>query len=207
MIFSGLLASVEHGVNRVLRMDSTALPRLEHLSGKIIAIDCLSPRLQVFILPSDDGLMLAAHWETEADCTLRAPAAQLMRLALSKDKTAVLHGPDLELEGDSSVLLELFGILQDLELDWEYELSRWLGPVASPLLGSQLRSGARWTSDSMDNLTQSLADYLSEESRALVGHREAQARFDELDQIKLDLERLEARFERLALSLKPSDNA
>ncbi|MGV8916885.1 MAG: ubiquinone biosynthesis accessory factor UbiJ [Pseudomonas sp.] len=207
MILSGLLASVEHGINRVLRMDSTVLPRLDHLSGKIIAIDCLSPTMQVFILPSDDGLLLAAHWETEADCTLRAPAAQLMRLALSKDKTAVLHGPDVELEGDSSVLLELFGILQDLELDWEYELSRWLGPVASSLLGSQLRSSARWTNDSMDNLTQSLADYLSEESRTLVGHREAQARFDELDQIKLDLERLEARFERLALSLKPSDNA
>ncbi|MGH8387204.1 MAG: SCP2 domain-containing protein, partial [Pseudomonas sp.] len=31
--------------------------------------------------------------------------------------------------------------------------------------------------------------------------------FSELDQIKLDLERLEARFERLSRSLDPSDNA
>ena len=28
MLLAGLLASVEHGLNRVLRMDSTALPRL-----------------------------------------------------------------------------------------------------------------------------------------------------------------------------------
>ncbi len=207
MLFSGLLASVEHGLNRVLRMDSTALPRLDRLSGKVIAVDCRNPSLQLFILPGDDGLLLAAHWEAGADCTLRAPASSLLRLAMSKDKTAVLHSPEVELEGDSAVLLELVGILQDLELDWEYELSRWLGPVASPILGGHLRSSARWSRDSISNLTQNLADYLSEESRTLVGEREAQARFAELDQIKLDLERLEARFERLALSLKPSDNA
>jgi ubiquinone biosynthesis protein UbiJ len=158
-------------------------------------------------VPCFYGLVWGAHWAAEADCTLRAPASCLLRLALSLYKTAVLHGPEVELEGDSAVLLELVGVLQDLELDWEYELSRWLGPVASSLLGGQLRSSARWTHDSLANLTNNLADYLSEESRTLVGQREAEARFAELDQTKLDLERLEARFERLALSLKSSDNA
>lgn len=207
MLLSGLLASVEHGINRVLRLDSTALPRLERLSGKVIAVDCRNPSLQLFILPSDEGLLLASHWEVEADCTLRAPAASLMRLAVSKDKSAVLHGPDVELDGDSGVLLELVGILQDLELDWEYELSRWLGPVATTLLSDHLRSRARWSKDSFANLSQSLADYLNEESRTLVGKHEAEARFAELDRIKLDLERLEARFERLAQSSDSSDNA
>ena len=34
MLFQGLLASVEHGLNRVLRLDSTALARLAHLTMK-----------------------------------------------------------------------------------------------------------------------------------------------------------------------------
>jgi ubiquinone biosynthesis protein UbiJ len=113
-------------------MDSTALPRLAALEGKVIEIDCRQPALQVFILPDEEGLMLAAHWEGEVDCTLRAPAGSLAQLALSQDKTAVLHSPQVELHGDSAVLLDLFGVLQDLELDWEYELQRWLGPVATP---------------------------------------------------------------------------
>ncbi len=37
----------------------------------------------------------------------------------------------------------------------------------------------------------------------LVGQAEAQARFDELDDMKLALDRLEARIERLALHLNP----
>ena len=207
MLLQGLLASVEHGLNRVLRLDSTALARLAHLTGKVIAVDCRSPALQLFILPSDEGLLLASQWAAEADCTLRAPAASLVHLALSRNKTAILHSPEVALEGDSAVLMDLAAVLQDLELDWEYELSRWLGPVATQLLGGHLRSRSRWYQQGFASLNQNLAEYLSEESRTLVGQREAQARFRELDKAKIDLERLEARFERLSRSLDPSDNA
>jgi Uncharacterized protein conserved in bacteria len=55
MLLAGLLASVEHGLNRVLRMDSTALPRLAALEGKVIEIDCRQPALQVFILPDEEA--------------------------------------------------------------------------------------------------------------------------------------------------------
>ncbi|MEB0205246.1 ubiquinone biosynthesis accessory factor UbiJ [Pseudomonas sp. CCC3.1] len=207
MLLRGLLASVESGVNRVLRLDGTAMTRLRPLTGKVIAVQGTSPSLQLFILPSDEGLLLAAQWAAEADCTLRAPASSLLRLALSKDKSAILHSPEVELEGDSAALMELAAVLQDLELDWEYELSRWLGPVATALIGGHLRSRANWYQQGFASLNQNLAEYLSEEARTLVGEREAQARFDELDQLKLDLDRLEARFERLSRSLNTSDNA
>ena len=207
MLLRGLLASVENGVNRILRLDSTAMARLQPLTGKVIAVECAAPPLQLFILPSDEGLLLATQWAADADCTLRAPASSLLRLVLSKDKTAVLHSPEVDLEGDSHALMALAQVLQDLELDWEYELSRWLGPVATALIGGHLRSRANWYQQGFASLNRNLAEYLSEEARTLVGQREAQARFDELDQLKLDLDRLEARFERLGRSLNSSDNA
>ena len=207
MLLRGLLASVENGVNRILRLDSTAMARLQPLTGKVIAVECAAPPLQLFILPSDEGLLLASQWAADADCTLRAPASSLLRLVLSKDKTAVLHSPEVDLEGDSHALMALAQVLQDLELVWEYELSRWLGPVATALIGGHLRSRANWYQQGFASLNQNLAEYLNEEARTLVGQREAQARFDELDQLKLDLDRLEARFERLGRSLNSSDNA
>lgn len=207
MLISGLLASAEHGINRLLQMDSTALPRLDRLSGKVIAVQCTSPAFDLHILPSDEGLMLAAEWAADADCTLRAPTSTLLRLALSKDKSAVLHSPQVDLEGDSAALMALAAVLQDLELDWEYELSRWLGPVPTALIGGHLRSRANWYQQGFASLNQNLAEYLSEEARTLVGEREAQARFEQIDRLKLDLDRLEARFERLSRSLKPSDHA
>lgn len=204
MLSAALLAGVELGLNRVLAMDSTALPRLARLHGRIIAVDCQAPAVQLFVLPDGEGLRLAAQWSGAVDCRLRAPASSLLRLLASKDKSAVLHGPEVELDGDSAALLELAGILQDLELDWEYELSRWLGPVGSQLLGSHLRSRVDWTGQALDSLRRNLADYLSEEARSLVGQREADARFAELDRLKLALDRLDARIERLTHRHKPS---
>ena len=75
MLLTGLLASVELGLNRVLRLDSTALPRLAHLTGKVIAVDCRSPALQLFILPSDEGLMQPRTGKplSTAPCARRPP--------------------------------------------------------------------------------------------------------------------------------------
>ncbi|MNE84160.1 hypothetical protein D3C80_1810350 [compost metagenome] len=76
--------------------------------------------------------------------------------------------------------------------------------MASQLLGSHIRSRVSWTSQTLDSLRLNLADYLSEESRSLVGQREADARFAELDRLKLDLDRLDARIERLIQPHKPN---
>lgn len=203
MLRAALLASAERGINRLLRLDPTALPRLARLSGRIIEVDCSAPAWRLFILADEDGLRLAEHWGCEPDCRLRASATSLLRLATSRNKTTILHGPDVRIEGDSALLMSLAEVLQDLELDWEYELSRWLGPVGAHLLGSGVRGQAAWARQSAESLRQDLADYLNEESRALVGLAEGEARFSELDCLKLDLDRLEARVERLIQSLKP----
>lgn len=198
MLIQALLATAEQGLTQILSLDSTALERLSGLQGKVIEIDCLSPPVRLYLLPGSDALKLASQWQAPADCSLRAPAPRLLQLILTQDKTGVLHAADVDLDGDSGVLLELANILQNLELDWEYQLSRWLGPVASQLLGSNLRSSLQWTGSSLERMRHNLADYLSEESRALVGQREAEARFNELDQLKLSIDRLDARIERLA---------
>ena len=143
LLIQAVLAAAETGINRVLRLDGTALPRLRRLSDKVIEVDCLSPPLRIFILPAGDGLHFAAQHEAEVDCTLRAPAGNLLHLALARDKTRVLHSPEVSMDGDSAALLELAGILQSLELDWEYELSRWLGPLATQVLGSGQREASR----------------------------------------------------------------
>ncbi|PVZ09664.1 MULTISPECIES: SCP2 domain-containing protein [unclassified Pseudomonas] len=207
MLERALLASAEAGINRALRLDATALPRLAQLSGAVIEIDCPRPARRLFILPGSHGLTLAGHWEAPATCTLRAPAGRLLELAVRRDKTAVLHSADVELEGDSSALTALTDVLQNLELDWEHEVSRWLGPVGTALLSGHVRLRAQWAQQGAGRLRETLADYLNEETRALVGKREAEARWQELDELKLATDRIEARLARLFPTPDSSENA
>src|SRR5690606_5723240 len=152
MLLQLALAGVERGLNRVLALDATAGPRLARLSGKVIEIDCQAPAVRLFLLPQGEELRLAQRWDAPVDCRLHAPASELLRLGLSHDKVAVLHGPQVDLDGDSAALIDLAGILQALELDWEYYLGEWLGPVAGHLLGSQLRGMAGWAGQSLGSL-------------------------------------------------------
>lgn len=197
MLGAALLAGIEAGLNRILALDATARPRLAALEGRVIAVDCTAPALRLYLLPGGDGLRLAGHWAAAADVTLRAPAGRLLQLVTRRDKTAVLHAADVELDGHSACLLDLAAILQDLELDWEGALADWLGPLGAVALARPLQAAAAWGGDSLANLRPGLADWLAEESRTLVGRREAEARFAELDRLKLALDRLEARCERL----------
>lgn len=202
MLGAALLAGVEAGLNKVLALDATALPRLAALQGRVIAVDCTAPALRLFLLPGADGLRLAGHWEAPADCTLRAPAGRLLELAVRRDKSAVLHAPDVELNGHSACLLDLAAILQDLELDWEGALAEWLGPLGAVALARPLQGAGQWSGDALASLRLNLADWLAEEARLLAGRQEAEARFAELDDLKLALDRLEARSERLVRRLE-----
>lgn len=202
MLGAALLAGAEAGLNKVLALDATALPRLAALQGRVIAVDCTAPALRLFLLPGADGLRLAGHWEAPADCTLRAPAGRLLELAVRRDKSAVLHAPDVELDGHSACLLDLAAILQDLELDWEGALAEWLGPLGAVTLARPLQGAGQWSGDALASLRLNLADWLAEEARLLAGRQEAEARFAELDDLKLALDRLEARSERLARRLE-----
>lgn len=202
MLGAALLAGVEAGLNKVLALDATALLRLAALQGRVIAVDCTAPALRLFLLPGADGLRLAGHWEAPADCTLRAPAGRLLELAVRRDKSAVLHAPDVELNGHSACLLDLAAILQDLELDWEGALAEWLGPLGAVALARPLQGAGQWSGDALASLRLNLADWLAEEARLLAGRQEAEARFAELDDLKLALDRLEARSERLARRLE-----
>lgn len=199
MLTQFALASAETVINRVLTLDSTAHARLLPLAGKVIAIACTMPAVTVYLIPLDTGIQLASQWHAPADCTLSAPAPLLLKLLSSADKTSILHHPEVSIDGSSALLMELADIMQSLELDWEYEVSRWLGPVPTALVSGHLRSSRNWLLQSAHSLHLNTADYLAEESRTLVGNTEAQARFSEIDWLKLDLDRLDA---RIALLLK-----
>ena len=207
MLTDALLASVEAGLNAALRLDSTALPRLARLTGQVILVECSQPRQRLYLIPGPAGLTLARRWEAPAHCTLRAPLGLLVQLAVRKDKTRVLHAPEVTLSGDSTALMALAALLQSLELDWEYELARWLGPVPTALLAGHVRLRASWARRGGSRLIATLADYLNEETQTLVGKREAEARLRELDELKLQTDRLQARFDRLLRTLEASDTA
>ena len=201
MLSGALLRAAERSIAAALARDPVTARRISALAGKRILISSRQPDWQLWLTPASDTINLSTSSDAPADVELHAPASLLARLLVSSDRKAVLQDPDVELLGDSQVLIALQNALADLQLDGEAELARWLGPVAGHAIGSALRRSHQWGRDSRASLRQTLAEYLTEESRQLVGQAEARARAEQLHDLRLQLDRLEA---RVAL-LSPTD--
>ncbi|MFZ2288286.1 MAG: SCP2 sterol-binding domain-containing protein [Halopseudomonas yangmingensis] len=192
MLSQALLAAVERSLAAALRRDPLTAHRLGELQGSRLLVKVSDSNLSLLLLPDAEGIQLLAG-EHEADCSLHAPASVLLQLLVSREPQALLKHPELQLQGDSQLLVRLQQIVADLRLDGEAELERWVGPVAAHALASPLRDAWHWSRSAGDSQRQTLAEYLTEESRQLVGNNEAEVFARHLHQLQLDLDRLEAR--------------
>lgn len=203
MLTQLLLAGADSGINALLELDPPSLKRIRALSGQVLAIHAREPAFTLFVILHRDGLQLAREWQAPADCTLSATCAELWQLATTADKAAALYQPGVSIEGSNALLVELADIMQNMDIDWEFRLQQWFGPVAAGLIGSHLRQRGQWTAANLASLQQRLQDWLTEETRLLVGNNEAESRFAELDRLKLQLDRLEARTALVRRQLEP----
>ncbi|WP_022963647.1 ubiquinone biosynthesis accessory factor UbiJ [Halopseudomonas pelagia] len=197
MLTRALLSGVQRSLAAALARDPLTARRLAQLDGKVILIRAREPDWLLFIVPGSQGVQLLASSDRAPDCTLSAPSALLAQLMVSEQRQQLLQNPAVQLSGDSQVLVSLQNALTGLQLDGEAELARWIGPVAGHTLANMLRTGREWGSQAHSSLGRSLSEYLTEESRQLVGNAEARVSADQLHQLRLDLDRLEARLARL----------
>lgn len=197
MLTRAMLVAVERSLGLALDRDPLTARRLASLQGKTILVQARDPDWQLYLQPGVDGLRLAMDSAADPDCTLSAPSSLLVRLLVSDQRQRLLQDPHLQLSGDSQVLVSLQSALGGLRLDGEAELARWLGPVAAHAVAGMARSGWQWGGEARQTLSLSLAEYLTEESGQLVGNSEARASAEQLYQLRLDLDRLEARVNQL----------
>lgn len=197
MLTRALLSGVQRSLAVALRRDPLTTRRLAELDGKVVLIQARDPDWLLFIMPGPHGLQLHASSDQTPDCTLSAPSTLLARLMVSEQRQRLLQDPAVCLSGDSQVLVGLQNALGGLQLDGEAELARWIGPVAGHTVANMVRSGWEWGGQAHSSLGRSLSEYLTEESRHLVGNAEAGVSADQLHQLRLDLDRLEARLARL----------
>lgn len=191
------LAGFESLINKALNYDPASRNKLAALTGKVLAIEITSPiSAHIYLLPDDDGLILAGDWAGSVDTRLRGSAQALVGLLFGDHKT--LAGTGVELIGSSNLLVQIQTILSDLDIDWEDALSDYLGDITSHALANHLRGKGRWLKDRLSSGQRLVGEYLTEELEA-TPHKYALAEFNRgVDEFVLAVDKLEARFNKLA---------
>ena len=121
---------------------------------------------------------------------------------LFKDITPVLAAPALfqgavKIDGDTETGQAFQDLLADVDWDWEEQLSRVTGDVIAHQTGKLAKQAKQLLSDSRDTLAQDCSEYLQEEAQWLPTQIEVDYFLADVDRLRDDVARLEARVKRL----------
>lgn len=201
-LHTAALAALENALNRTLDLDPAGKRDLAALAGRVFALHCTAPPLDIYLRPDGDGIRLMGVYEGEVTTSVRGVASDFAELATASDPAAALINGDTEIGGDSAPLIELQRILGGLELDWEAPLVDTLGDVAGHQLAQLLRGGFAWSRQASRGLLRQLGEFIHEEARLTPPRLELEDFYRDLGALVERVERLQSRTGRLRKRLQ-----
>jgi ubiquinone biosynthesis protein UbiJ len=103
----------------------------------------------------------------------------------------------VQIEGDTTLAQQFAKALGGLDVDWEEQAARVLGDPIAHQVGQGMKGLSDWGRQTSRTLTADLKEYLEEEGRLVPTRYELDAFLAEVDTLRDDVERLEARLARL----------
>ena len=186
-------AGLESALNRYISLDPSARAQFAPLYGRVIALELVGPGLRFYLLPAPDGIKVLERFEGEADCLLRGSPFALARMGDRRASTEQLFSGEVGISGDTETAHQFGKALGTIEIDWEEQLAKLTGDIVAHKIGNLVRATADWGGRTGNTLALDTEEYLKEELQLLPGRSEIQHYLDEVDRLRDDVERLQAR--------------
>lgn len=192
-----LCATLEVALNRYLGLEAEALRACGKLDGKRIALR--SPLLDwTFVLECHaGGVRVGSALEPAPDVSVSGDLPTVLRSALTmaQGKPGLPQG--LQIDGDVELLMRFNRILASVGFDPEELAARLLGDSAAHRATEGLRSVFGWARRAASTLALDTAEYLREETRDLARAADVEDWMNDVDGLRDDVARFEARIRRL----------
>lgn len=193
---SAASALVEVALNRALELDSAGRQALLTALVGPVQFNITAPLRMAWTLDRvGDRVQVRSQPTDKPALAITGQALAFAALALGDDR--VFADERLSVDGNTALAHQLQRALSQLEPDWEAAMARHLGDLPAHFVGNRIRSAVHWSRQAASTMSANLEEYIHEESRALPGQRELEASFQDIDQLHLRTERLEARLDQL----------
>ncbi|HWV14173.1 MAG TPA: SCP2 sterol-binding domain-containing protein [Cellvibrio sp.] len=189
------IASAEKIINTALAYDPGTRIALARLAPQVLQLNITAPSLTLYIAPQADGIELLNHYEGSVTTQLQGTAAALGLLL--KDQRINLKDSGVQVMGSSHFLAELQQILKKLDIDWEEFLTQCIGDIAGHQAAELIRNKLGWARDRVGNIQRLASEFLTEELQSLPSKSELHFFYQQVDDIRLDVDRIEARILQL----------
>lgn len=193
-----MLSSLTKAINAALHLDPESIHRIAKLNGKTIKMEWLPLHFIFLCHFNESGINLINDEDVETTTTIRGTPLQMLGVMIAKENRQRFFADDIIIEGDAAFAQEVMDLFDHLHIDWEEYLSRLTGDVPAYHAARLYRRFKTFLSHSSKNAQQDITDYLHEEGKWLPGREALNDFLTDIDTLRMDVDRLEARIHHLA---------
>jgi ubiquinone biosynthesis protein UbiJ len=191
---SSALKPIELALNAALAQDPETIAKLGQFESRCITIKIKDFDQTIAMTVMQGQLHLSRAPERTIDLTITGNALTLAKLG--KDPES-LFSADIDINGDVQFAKQLRDLLEGFDFDWEAQLARITGDTLAYPIAHGIRQVYSWAKNTHLSMQQNIAEYLREESRLLPDKSQIKAYMHDIDTLRADFDRLEARIKRL----------
>jgi ubiquinone biosynthesis protein UbiJ len=192
-----MLLPVETAFNQYLRLDPESYQHLTRLAGKVVAVNLRGMNAVFYLIFGSTGVSVQGDFDGKPDAILIGTPLALARVSTMQNSEDSFFAGEVEIKGDVELGQRFKKILDEIDIDWEEQLSKLTGDVIAHQVGNAVRETRAWGEKTLELLGRDIAEYLQEESRHLPNRIELDHFLSKVDKVRSDVDRLEARIKRL----------
>jgi len=121
-------------------------------------------------------------------------------MGMAADVASLLLKGEIEVSGDTRLGHQFKQLFSQMDIDWSEPLAQLVGDGFTCQLQQTGNRFRQWSKDSAESISLSVSEYLQEESRDVVTETELRLFNDAVDQLRNDVDRLQAKINRAALA-------
>ncbi len=201
------LSAIETAINTWLKLDGESLEKLKRVEGKIIRFHITGLELNLYFLPAFAGINVLGNYPDIdgggiVDATIHGSPMALIRVSTAENSGETLLKSDVEIDGDIRIAEKFSEVLREVDIDWEEHLSRLVGDIVAHQAGQFTRGATRWLTETNQAMKMNTAEYISEEAKLSPADAEVKHYMDQVDDLRMGVDRLDARIANLKANSK-----
>lgn len=188
---------LEKALNHYLALDPESQQRIAVLDNKVVTIELQGVALQ-FQLHFCDG-NIQVRWQNflRADLTIKGTPLNLLHMSMARTQRQRFFADDVQIEGNLELARLVLAIFDELTIDWEDVSARIMGDIPAHQFGRFMRGVKNVGDQFRQSFLRNVNEYVHEEINLVPPNEALVDFFHGVDELRMDVDRLEARVLRL----------
>lgn len=192
------LKALQLAINQALSLDDHMPTKLQELEGKVVEMIISPLEVRFYIVFKQAEIHLEPDFEGHPDTIIHSSPIGLIRLSLlPASKARSLFNDKVRISGDIELGQKIKKLFDEMEIDWEGHLARFTGDVVAHQIGSMVRKGMAFRDQFTESMRQNITEYFQEEVRLVPSAKELEDYYNDIDELALAVERLQAHINHL----------